>query len=315
MEISTAWSEAAVGRLENEFSWSKSRDELFRECRRKYYYDKYGSWGGWERGADGRTRALYVAKNLKSRHMWLGEVVHATVEEILTALRTGSRVGGERALARLTGRMRREFRESRDGRYREHPKRHLGLFEHEYAVPLDDEIWFNLHEKARSCILHFLESDILRTIAAIPPENWLGIETLADITFEGDTVYLKMDYAARTAAGVVIVDWKTGEKPDVDSNVQLSCYGLYAVTVWDTAPNEVETVVYNLATRAENRRLLLPADIDWIKHYIRASIAAMKDLLVDTKRNIAVEEDFPFTDNELTCRWCNFRKWCRRFTG
>jgi hypothetical protein len=304
-----------VGRLVNEFSWSKSRDELFRECRRKYYYDKYGSWGGWERGAEPRPRALYVAKNLKSRHMWLGEVVHSSVEDILNALRTGRKIGGELVLTRLTDRMRREFRESRDGRYRERPKRCLGLFEHEYEVSVDDETWFNLHEKARSCVLYFLESDILRDIETIPADRWLALETLADTSFEGDTVYLKMDYAARTAPGVMIVDWKTGEKPDVDANVQLSCYGLYAVTVWNTKPGDVETVEYNLATRAERRRRLLPADIDWIKHYIRASTAAMKELLVDPQRNIAVEEDFPFTDNELTCRWCNFRKWCRKFTG
>jgi hypothetical protein len=152
-------------------------------------------------------------------------------------------------------------------------------------------------------------------VARLSTDDWLALESLADITFEGDRVYLKMDFAARTDPGVLIIDWKTGEKPDIDSKVQLSCYGLYAVSVWDASPTEVETLEYNLALRADTRRHLLPADIDWIKHYIRGSTAAMKELLVDPARNIAIEDDFPFTDNDQTCRWCNFRKWCRKFTG
>ena len=34
--------------LANEFSWSRSRDATFHECRRRYFYQYYGAWGGWE---------------------------------------------------------------------------------------------------------------------------------------------------------------------------------------------------------------------------------------------------------------------------
>ena len=30
--------------LVNEFSWSRSRDATFQDCRRKYYLHYYGSW-------------------------------------------------------------------------------------------------------------------------------------------------------------------------------------------------------------------------------------------------------------------------------
>jgi hypothetical protein len=36
--------------LTNDFSWSRSRDNTFQECKRRYYYHYYGSWGGWEAG-------------------------------------------------------------------------------------------------------------------------------------------------------------------------------------------------------------------------------------------------------------------------
>src|SRR3989337_885626 len=40
-----AW---VVADLVNEFSWSRTRDNAFKECRRRYYYQYNGAWGGWE---------------------------------------------------------------------------------------------------------------------------------------------------------------------------------------------------------------------------------------------------------------------------
>jgi hypothetical protein len=35
-----------AGVLENKFNWSVSRDGVFQECPRRYYFQYYGSWGG-----------------------------------------------------------------------------------------------------------------------------------------------------------------------------------------------------------------------------------------------------------------------------
>ena len=158
-----------------------------------------------------------------------------------------------------------------------------------------------------------LESNIFPEVRRIPPLDWLSLEGLLDFILEGDKIFLKMDLAARVSDGILIIDWKTGEQADVDSHVQLSCYGLYAVEMWGVDPADITTVEYNLAMRKENRGRLVPANIDWIKHYIRSSVAAMKEPLSDPEKNIAQEEDFPFTDNELTCKWCNLRKLCHKF--
>ena len=66
--------------LENVFSWSKSRAEEFDECKRKYYYARYLSWGGWEAAAPAQVRLAYILKNLKNRWAWKGEVVHHVIE-------------------------------------------------------------------------------------------------------------------------------------------------------------------------------------------------------------------------------------------
>jgi hypothetical protein len=33
--------------LKNEFSWSKTRDEVFKTCPRQYWFSYYGYWNGW----------------------------------------------------------------------------------------------------------------------------------------------------------------------------------------------------------------------------------------------------------------------------
>ena len=40
-----------MAELTNEFSWSRSRDGTFQDCRRRYFYHYYGAWGGWEAAA------------------------------------------------------------------------------------------------------------------------------------------------------------------------------------------------------------------------------------------------------------------------
>ncbi len=70
-------------KLENELSWSVSRDQLFKQCHRAYYYNYYGSWGGWERDASEETRKLYILKNIRTLAMWAGTIVHEVIAEAL----------------------------------------------------------------------------------------------------------------------------------------------------------------------------------------------------------------------------------------
>ena len=56
-----------VADLTNDFSWSRSRDNVFQECRRRYYLHYYGSWGGWQAEGDPRARLLYVLKRLQHK--------------------------------------------------------------------------------------------------------------------------------------------------------------------------------------------------------------------------------------------------------
>src|SRR5437762_2204447 len=69
-----------MGDLANEFSWSRSRDGAFQECKRRYFYHYYGAWGGWDAAAAPDVRRLYILKQLASRQQWAGRAVHDAIE-------------------------------------------------------------------------------------------------------------------------------------------------------------------------------------------------------------------------------------------
>jgi len=302
-----------MGTLQNQFSWSKSRDEKFRECPRQYYFHHYGSWGGWDRSADPRTRQIYILKNLKSRQMWLGEVVHHAIENILKHYQETRELPVEAFLTQLTQRMRREFRESRDKRYCELPGKVLGLYEHEYEKEIPDEKWAEVHETARRCFTTFANIVFPERVKPVPVESWKLIETMQDFNFEGTLIYVKIDFAYQDEKGLKIVDWKTGRSEDVDNEIQLDCYGLFSRDYFKIPTETIQTVLVNVNTGKETVRKMIEAKMDFAKHYIRNSIAAMKKALSDPEKNKAREEDFPFTENEQTCRWCNFQKICPKW--
>jgi hypothetical protein len=100
--------------FKNEFSWSKTRDEVFKTCPRQYWFAYYGYWNGWLDKVPERTRQIYVLKNLKNRHMWAGEKVHECIQRSLYNIRRGIKVLPVDEIVTITlDQMRAEFRSSK----------------------------------------------------------------------------------------------------------------------------------------------------------------------------------------------------------
>src|SRR3989338_4787110 len=300
--------------LHNFFSWSKSRDETFRECPRQYFFHYYGSWGGWENNAPDRVREAYILKKLKSRHIWVGETVHHFIEKMIKQYPASQDIKLEEFSHKMTEQMRNEFKASRNGDYRKFPSKVLGLYEHEYGQNISDEKWKEMHALALRCLTQFANVLFPELVQPVDPEYWQIIEHL--LTFEVDQtpVYVKIDFCYKNNEGVSILDWKTGKSEDVDSDIQLSCYGLFAHQHFNIPIDKIRMMECNVNTGKNKESSLIPAKIDFIKHYIKNSIGRMRQMLVDVSRNTTTEEDFPFTDNERTCRFCNFQKICPKFS-
>lgn len=293
-------------RLENEFSWSKSRDGKFRECLRAYWFHYYGAWGGWAGDAPARARTLYRLKNLRSRQMWAGHVVHRCIERALTNVRRGIEpLAADAAIDATIQTMRDEWRLSKAGAVKER------LGEHEYAIRVPDAEWQDNADHVRQCLWNFYASRLWETLRKLPAERWLEIESLESFAVEGTKVFVKLDVAFRGDDGrIVLVDWKTGRASDPDHSMQVATYVLYAARAWGAAPGDVETRLAHLATGSVETVTLGERALDAALSRIRSSIRDMRQLLTSETGNEAREADFPPVAEPRICARCNFRRVC-----
>ena len=300
-----------MGDLVNEFSWSRSRNATFEDCRRKYFYHYYGAWGGWEHDAAADVRRLYILKQLASRQMWAGRVVHDAIEMALHVYREGRDVPVEPFIADVVERMRGEWRSSRAGRYRESPKT-LALFEHEYALDLKPEVWQALSRNVVTCLRNFFRLPLLEAVRKTAPEHW-SIEHWSKVfDFEGTPVWIAPDFGYWNADGLLtLVDWKTGASDTDATAFQLGCYALYAREVLGVEPSQVDLLEANLREPTVTPLLWDDARLEAIREQLRLSIRSMRAYLVDPGANAARIEDFERTEELRICRWCNFRAVCR----
>jgi hypothetical protein len=300
-----------VSDLANEFSWSRSRDATFQECRRKYFLHYYGAWGGWAADAAADVRLLYILKQLASRQMWAGRVVHDAIEMALHIYRQDRDVPVEPFVADVIERMRGEWRSSRAGRYRESPKT-LALYEHEYAVDLKPEVWQALSRNVGTCLRNFFRLPLLAEVRKTTPEHW-SIEHWSKVfDFEGTSVWIAPDFGFWNDAGrLTLVDWKTGASDADATAFQLGCYALYAREVLDVTPANVALLEVNLREPTVTPLTWDDGRLEAIREQLRLSIRSMRAYLADPDANLARREDFERTEELRICRWCNFRRVCR----
>jgi PD-(D/E)XK nuclease superfamily protein len=300
-----------MGDLTNDFSWSKSRDGVFQDCKRKYYYHYYGSWGGWDAGVSAEVRRLYVLKQLASRQMWAGRIVHDAIEMVLHTFRDGRSVPVDGFIRDVIDRMRVEWRSSRDGRYRDNPKT-CALFEHEYAIDIRPEAWQALKTNVETCLRHFFTLPLLARIRDTPPEHWSIEHWSRSFEFEGTPMWIAPDFGFWDAANrLVLVDWKTGGADPEATAFQLGCYALYAAEVLGVPPGNVDLIECNLREPLVTTHAWDDARLAAIREQLRLSIRSMKAYLADPAGNVAAMADFERTEELRICRWCNFRSVCR----
>jgi hypothetical protein len=301
----------AMAELTNDFSWSRSRDGTFHDCRRRYFLQYYGAWGGWEASAPEAVRRLYVLKQLATRQMWAGRTVHEAIEMALHVFREGREVPVEPFIADVIERMRGEWRQSKTGHYREVPKS-TALFEHEYAVALKAEVWQALSRNVSTCLRNFFRLPLLAAIRKTTPEHWSIEHWSRTFEFEGTPIWMAPDFGFWTDEGrLVLVDWKTGASDPDATAFQLGCYALYAREVLDVPPARVDLYEANLREPLVTPLSWGEARLAAITERLRLSIRSMKAYLADPETNLAVIEDFERTEELRICRWCNFRAVCR----
>lgn len=299
--------------FKNEFSWSKTRDDLFNKCHRMYYYRYYGSWNGWLDEADERTRKIYILKQLQTKQMWAGKKVHETIHNILEDIQSGKKsTDAQKAIDETLAIMRKDFKNSKQGNYWKKPKT-CALFEHEYEIQLPNSEWKNTANHVIECLNNFFNSDVFDVICNLADEQWLEVEKLSSFMYSDVKIFVSPDFAFKDCEKISIYDWKTGKFDDDLHKLQPSCYCLYAVNTWRMKPEDIEMTEFYLSNKELKEYKFSDSKLDIVTQYIQDSAKKMIELLDNKETNITKEERFSFAKDERVCDYCNYRKLCSRW--
>lgn len=299
----------------NKFSWSISQDSVFQECKRQYYYSRYGSWGGWEKNASATTKQLYLLKKLDFKAAWVGSRVHDSIKTIVEEMREGRLVAFDKAAKKLEDTMKRDYLDSRDNLFARDYRVFTRFFEHEYGLDFPPEEARALVDFGVKCLKNFYEGSAYEQLKKVRLSEWLFLddEKPGEMDFEGTKVYVKPDAAFRKGERIILYDWKTGRHEDSDYSLQLGCYLLYAMSEWNAKPEDVDVFEVNLALDYVKEYPDLKSKLDWVKSSVRESIAEFKGSLknADPVANVAEEESFPKSNDLSVCSRCEFLRVCK----
>lgn len=309
--------------IQHEFAWSVSRHGTFDECRRRFYYDYFLAWRGWEERGDPERRRAYLLKKMTRMPMHAGDCLHVALERWFALRAEGDEPEPAGVLEHALERLRGGYRDSRDGNWRRRPSKITHLAEHHYAEDVVDEpsgrageYGKRYVERIRDGLRFFFEAPELEPVRAAEPDSWLACEELGTIELFRTKVYAVPDFAFRDAEGRVhIYDWKSGAPRDAD-RFQLALYALYAEQKWEVDPTEVVCVDAYLP-RGELVECRFDGDeLETVLGRVHASITAMREDHFDADAEKGDPERFPpipeDAEEARACRRCNYRELCAR---
>lgn len=303
--------EENIEELVNEFSWSKSRMEVFEDCKRKYYYQYYGSWNGWSYLASDNNRELYIMKNLQTIPLWIGKTVHENIRWIIERTRAGKSINLDQVLEKISEKMDYEWYSSSNGFSRDDPKRILFLEEHYYEIQIYDEQKDIAFDRVAGCIERFLSDDIYLMEICDLSISALAIEKIDSFLLGAGKVYVVPDLMLWDGDHIKLYDWKTGARFHSESiDFQLYIYALYCFLTTGISLGSIEAIGVNLNN--QQRRIIKPLDkvlLNTIQK-ICSSMHRMNECLNDPVMNDARIEDFPQTTYTEKCKRCKFRGAC-----
>ena len=306
--------------LHNEFAYSCSRSDSFYQCPRRFYWQHYGFWLGWEDDAPREAQIAYRLKHIRSLAMLIGDVVHAVISDALRA-RPDHPVGvpADAMQHDAEAGLREHLAASRERRWKSgSPKYYTNLFEDYYGPGLSSQETREAFEVVRDCVAGFAKSGFGKRAFGVEKSHLRLIDPEAfddkRAVLDGLTVYAPTDLLVegKDGASLHIVDWKTGRQHQA-SLAQLAVYGL-AVSAKHHVPIAKLTahLVY-VRNGAHEEYRDLTAGVEEARRAIDTFVRDVQGRLTDITTNTAGDiEKFPMTTQVWKCRSCKFRELCGR---
>mgnify|MGYP001168071259 FL=1 len=297
-----------MARFVNRLTWSYSRNRLFRDCRKAYYFQYYASWGGWEKDANDFSKRAYLLKNIRTIDIWIGDIVHQVIKWLIEEIKASRDQSLDTALFHAKRTVKRTWEQSRSKSWEQNVKHNLNLLEHYYnCEPSKDELTEKLRKITKS-LNFFYNSGFYDYLKGIKPEEIIAIDSLDKFTFEGVNVFAVPDLAVKREK-ILLYDWKTGKSSQNDA-MQLSCYVLYGCSKWGADVDNFEITPVYLAKDDLEYSSVGVIPIEEVKTYIRDSLSDMRSLLISVEKNEIDPNKCEKTIDKYKCPRCKFKQIC-----
>lgn len=299
--------------------WAFSTHGRMRRCQRQLFF---GSIAAWHNAKDPLRRESFVLSQVKSMDAWRGNLVHQAIQSFVVPCWQSNQLipwDGVVQDARELGA--RQFAFSEKRRYREAGMskskggdEYCALFGHEFGIPPSEkDLEETLNSVERSLrnlagmekfMAHVAGRNFYRSEAAVSAEyNGVRIQGVIDLVFSG----------AYGHYGVV--DWKDySASSTTEARLQMSLYAwlLCKAPTWRVSePGNIELWEVNLGLPAAQPYHLDQSAFDELEDFLYRSTEALRALCGDGVYRASDLENYEYTENPNSCRFCPYQNVCR----
>jgi hypothetical protein len=299
--------------LVHAFQWSLGQARLLKECPRKLFWRYYEAWGGWEPGSPERSRLCYRLSKMQDLDLLAANVVRQVIAQTVGALAAGRPAKADAEMERAARNLLNQaWLESREGRWRENPKRFANLFEHYYGVDIPPDRIEQVRALVLANLAHFRESQTLRDMQQLPAAAWVEIEAFPSLKVGPAKVGLKIDAAYTRGEMLYLVDWRTGQRAELEDEdlIKAGVQMLYAARALQVEPHRVTVVMEYLRDSTQRTFTGSAALLSEVTEWVTRRAAELAAFVGDTAANQAQEEAFPRTSWAASCYRCSFYEVC-----
>lgn len=283
----------------NILGWSVSRYDVFKNCKRQYFYSYYSKFD-----KEIPQSKIQKLKVLTSSALEIGNIVHDAIRDLLIRLQKTSIPISRPLFIKYVHKMAEKYCNNK-------------IFSEVYYKQKESITVDDIFPQVNEIIENFLASKRLKWIfetAVAESKNWIiEPDGFGETRIDDYKAYCKVDFLIPVNDNIYILDWKTGKQDLSKHEKQLIGYSLWANYHFNTnAKNINSIIVYLYPSYIEHSLNLTDEMLSDFKQQVKNETKQMYEYLNDVENNIPKEKDcFEKTNNEFFCKYCNFRELCK----
>lgn len=290
-----------------------------RRCQRQVFFANIAAW---HNGKDPLRRESFVLSQLKSMEAWRGSLVHESIRLfVVPSWQERQTIAWDRVVEEARKLGNRQFAFSEQRRYREvglskskAKEEYCALFAHEFGpAPTESELAATLAAVESSIRKLATLENFLRHVGG---RNFYRPEAAVSAEYNGIRIQGVIDLVFGGAYGHYgVVDWKDyAASSTTDARLQMCLYAwlICKAGAWRvTAAQNVELWEVNLGLPDAQQYKLDQSNFDELEDFMYRSTEALKALCGEGAYSAGDLENYEYTQNPNSCRYCAYQNVCR----